>query len=255
MMVSLFKLQKILYMILEIAVTSLLSARRAEAGGADRVELCMELGVGGLTPSPGLLEEVLNALSIPVNVLIRPRSGDFTYTDYELQVMEQDIRYCKSVGCAGIVSGVLMDTHEIDQAATERLIEASGDLPFTFHRAFDWTSNFEQSIDTLLAMGVKTVLSSGQEPQVIAGLETLQRMQLRAGDALTVMPGGGVTPDNASIFAQAGFRALHASASQIEFSWSESFPFSFNSAKHINEQVRYESNTGRIQAIKRGCIL
>lgn len=237
-------------MLLEIAVTSLLSAKRAQEAGAGRIELCMELGVGGLTPSPGLLHEVLDQLTIPVNVLVRPRSGDFTYTDCELRVMERDIQYCVTAGCAGIVSGVLTDHHEIDAEATRRLIEASGSLPFTFHRGFDWTPQAEKSIDTLLELGVQTLLSSGQKPSAEQGMETLVAMQKRAGSDLTIMPGGGVSPENAPLFAQAGFRAIHASAGQAEFTWASPLPFPFNSPKHLDERVRYESSAERIRAIR-----
>lgn len=107
--------------------------------GADRIELCQELAIGGITPSYGLLKQVLDTLDIPVFVLIRPRSGNFTYSDAEFDIMKQNIQLCKDLGASGIVSGVLNIDNTIDIERTQELVELSKPLPFTFHRAFDWT--------------------------------------------------------------------------------------------------------------------
>jgi len=125
-------------MIVEVCANSLESALNAQKAGADRIELCAELAVGGLTPSFGLLQLVREHISIPVNILIRPRSGDFTYSHLEFEIMKKDIALCRELGFDGIVSGVLSKDFNLDYERTKELIEVSGPLQFTFHRAFDW---------------------------------------------------------------------------------------------------------------------
>jgi len=128
-------------MILEICANSYQSAVNAEIAGAHRIELCSEISVGGTTPSYGLLKKVMYSLSIPVQVLIRPRSGDFHYSNAEFDIMKENILQCKELGCAGIVSGVLHADYTIDKKRTTELIELSKPLCFTFHRAFDVVAN------------------------------------------------------------------------------------------------------------------
>jgi len=236
-------------MLLEIATHSLTSAKRAFAHGADRLELCAELGVGGLTPSPGLVEATLAEVSIPVYALIRPRSGDFHYTDDEIRTMEGDIRWCLERGCDGVVIGVLQRDGTIDQDATRRLKDAAQGKPVTFHRAFDWTPDPLRALDVLLELGVDTLLTSGQQPKAEAGLDRLVSWQQRVGEDLIIMPGSGIGPENASLFAKAGFRAIHASAARVDYEWSQPFPFSFNTPAMLDEQVRYETQGERVTRI------
>lgn len=236
-------------MLLEIATHSLTSAKRAFAKGADRLELCAELGVGGLTPSPGLVEATLAEVSIPVYALIRPRSGDFHFTADELTTMEHDLRWCLDRGCAGVVVGVLQRDRTIDVGATRRLIDAAAGKPVTFHRAFDWTPDPMQALDTLLELGVETLLTSGQKPKAEAGLDQLVAWQQRVGENLTIMPGSGIGPENAPLFADAGFRAIHASAARADYKWSHPFPFSFNTPAMLDEQIRYETQGDRVEGI------
>lgn len=236
-------------MLLEIATHSLTSARRAFANGADRLELCAELGVGGLTPSPGLVEATLAEVSIPVYALIRPRSGDFHFTADELITMEHDIRWCLQHGCCGVVIGVLQRDRTIDVDGTRRLIDAADGKPVTFHRAFDWTPDPLRALDTLLALGIPTVLTSGQQPRAEAAIDQLAAWQQRAGEDLTIMPGSGIGPENAPLFADAGFRAIHASAARVDYEWSHPFPFSFNTPAMLHEQVRYETQGERVEGI------
>ena len=129
----------------EVCVTSLASARIAEAAGADRLELCMELAVGGITPSPGLLRAVREAIRIPVHVLVRPRSGNFSYTEEEFAQMRWAIEYCRELGYEGIVTGCLAPDGGIDLPGMELLAEASGPCHLTFHRAFDRMSGWESA--------------------------------------------------------------------------------------------------------------
>ncbi len=197
-------------MLVEVCANSPESARAAELAGADRIELCSELAVGGLTPSQGLLEWVRQNIGIPVHVLIRPRSGDFNYSDAELDCMLRDIRTCVAMGFAGVVSGALLADRHIDTKATKRLKEAAGPCHFTFHRAFDRCTAPELALQTLEQLGVNTILSSGQSPDAFAGLPLLKRLH---GQARTcqLMPGGGINPDNAPFFKAAGFAAIHLS--------------------------------------------
>lgn len=234
---------------LEIAAASLTSARHAQVAGAHRIELCAELGVGGVTPSYGLITQVLEEIELPVHVLIRPRSGDFLYNDAELQTMERDIRFCVSEGCAGIVSGVLTKDLQIDEEATARLQEAAGEASFTFHRAFDWTADPLEAFDTLLELKVDTLLTSGQAPDAAAGLPILERLQERAGEHLVIMPGGGINPENAVMFRESGFPFIHASATMPIERLATKPPVPMNSARMLDETRLFESNVERIRDI------
>jgi len=202
-------------MLLEICASNYKSAINAQTAGAHRIELCTELAVGGLTPSYGLLKQVLKVLTIPVFVLIRPRSGNFTYSDTEFEIMKQDIQLCKELGCSGIVSGVLNKNNTIDVERTKQLIELSKPLPFTFHRAFDWTPNPLDALEQLIDLGAKRVLTSGQEPSAEKGIELLKQLNTKAKDRITILPGGGINIENSKMLKDIGFTELHASATSI----------------------------------------
>ncbi len=200
-------------MLLEICTNSFQSAKNAQDAGADRIELCSELTLGGLTPSYGLIEKVLQELTTPVFVLIRPRSGDFNYTSAEFDVMLRNIACCKKMGVQGIVSGILQKGFTIDQYRTEQLINASGDMQFTFHRAFDWVPNPVEGLEILTSLGVHRILTSGQQQTAIAGADLLKQLLKQANDRLIILPGGGINHTNVKTFIEAGFDEIHASAS------------------------------------------
>lgn len=202
-------------MLLEICANSIQSALNADAAGADRIELCSELSVGGITPSLGLVENVIRSVAIPVFVLVRPRSGDFCYSPEEFEIMKRDIDLFKGAGCSGIVSGVLQENHRIDVARTQELISLSAPLPFTFHRAFDCVPNPMAALEQLIGLGVHRILSSGSAATAEEGMEVLRRLQERAITNLIIMPGGGINPHNARKFKTAGFREIHSSASAL----------------------------------------
>jgi copper homeostasis protein len=202
-------------MLLEICANSFESAQNAEKAGADRIELCSELSVGGITPSYGLLKKVLNKLTIPVHVLIRPRSGDFTYTDEEFDIIKENINICKELGVAGIVTGVLQKDNSIDYVRTQELIELAKPLHFAFHRAFDCVPNPKEALQKLIDLGVETILTSGQQPKAAQGIVLLQELQNIAGDKLTILAGGSVNPNNVQKFKKAELKAVHASASIV----------------------------------------
>lgn len=205
-------------MIVEICANSFESARAAQQGGAHRIELCSELALGGITPSHGVLEKVLSELTIPVFVLIRPRSGDFCYTDDEMDVMLRDIAFAKAVGVQGIVSGVLHPDHQIDVKQTALLVAASKGMSFTFHRAFDWTPNAETSIETLIELGIDRVLTSGQHSSAELGFEKIKELLAISNGRLGILPGGGIHPENVLAFKEAGCKEVHASASSFRVS-------------------------------------
>ena len=199
----------------EICANSYESAINAEKAGADRIELCTELAVGGITPSYGLINKVIEDISIQVNVLIRPRSGDFSYSDAEFDIMKRDILFCKEQGCNSIVSGVLKNDNTIDIPRTKELIEFAKPLSFTFHRAFDWVENPRKSIEKLIELGVQRVLTSGQEISAVSGLKLLKIMHQQCGDRLIILPGGGIYEANIVQFKNAGFKEIHFSATKL----------------------------------------
>ncbi len=201
-------------MLVEVCANSLQSAVNAERAGADRIELCSELAVGGITPSYGLLKAVSEKISIPVRVLIRPRSGDFTYSDEELNIMKRDIAFCGELGFEGIVSGVLYSNFVFDENRSMELMEVANNLKFTFHRAFDWVQDPLRVLQWLEASGVDTILTSGQQKTAIEGMELLVDLHDKAS-VTTIMPGSGIRADNAHLFKESGFKAIHLSASRM----------------------------------------
>ncbi|MFK5972182.1 MAG: copper homeostasis protein CutC [Flavobacteriaceae bacterium] len=201
-------------MLVEVCANSLESALNAEKAGADRIELCSELAVGGITPSYGLLQSVKEKVSIPIHVLIRPRSGDFTYSDLEFDIMKRNIALCVNLGFEGIVSGVLHKDFTLDVERTRELIELSNGLNFTFHRAFDWVKDPKAVLAQLELLGVDCILSSGQGKSSVEGIKLLSELDERTMKCL-IMPGGGIRADNVHQFKKKGFSAIHLSGSKF----------------------------------------
>ena len=201
----------------EICVDSAEAALAAQAGGAQRVELCSDLIEGGLTPSHGTLEVARRHLSIGIMAMVRPRGGDFCYSDVEFDVMRQDLLALKALGANGIVFGILNPDGTIDRPRSEELIALARPLPVTFHRAFDMTRDPFDALETLVSLGVDRVLTSGQEPSVIEGLELITELQRRANGRIIVMPGGGITARNiARVVETAGVRELHFASLELQ---------------------------------------
>lgn len=199
-------------MILEVCTSNYQSALNAQKAGAHRIELCSELAVGGITPSYGLLKKTIQNLKIQVFVLIRPRSGNFTYSEAEFEIMKQDLQMCKDLGCHGIVSGVLNPDNTIDIERTKALVALAHPLPFTFHRAFDWTPDPYKALTALKALKVNRVLTSGQANTAENGISLLKELKKQAHNELLILPGSGINPKNVLIFKQAGFAEVHCSA-------------------------------------------
>ncbi|MBK8706086.1 MAG: copper homeostasis protein CutC [Saprospiraceae bacterium] len=198
---------------LEICCASYTSALAAQSGGADRIDLCMGLELDGLTPSAGALRKPREALQIPIFVLIRPRAGNFCYSEHEMEVMLEDIAQAKIMGADGIVCGALQADGQLHYEQTARLVAASAPLPFTFHRAFDVCTAPLEAIDQLAALGVSRILTSGGAPSAPAGAEALKQYIDYAGNRLRIMAGGGIRPDNlAGLMKIAPLQEVHSSA-------------------------------------------
>lgn len=200
-------------MILEIAANSVASALAAEQGGADRVELCTALELGGLTPSHAQIALARDRLRIPLYVLIRPRAGDFLYDDLEWETMQRDIEACAALGCDGVVLGVLDAEGNVDTPRCRALIAAAGKLGVTFHRAFDMSRDPVRALEDIIALGCERVLTSGAQASAVEGAALIRELVVQAGGRLAVMPGAGITAQNiAALAAATGAREFHASA-------------------------------------------
>lgn len=228
-------------MILEICASNYQSAIHAQEAGAHRIELCSELAVGGITPSYGLIKQVVENLTIPAYVLIRPRSGDFIYSDAEFEIMKQDIQICKDLGCQGIVSGVLNSDNTVDTERTLELIELSKPLPFTFHRGFDRTPNPFDALKVLMDLKVDRILTSGQATSAEKGILILNQLKELADGVLTILPGSGINPNNILIFKGAGFQEAHCSAVQSVKAQNASL-IPMNTPDFLNEGPEMASN-------------
>lgn len=198
-------------MTLEVCASTFESAVNAKNAGAHRIELCQNLAVGGLTPSKELLKKVMSDVVIPTFVLIRPRAGNFTYTDDEFEVMLDSIEFVKSFNCQGIVSGVLDGQNDIDQKRTSLLIEKSFPLPFTFHRAFDQINSPLSALELIRDIGANRILTSGQAGTAERGIGLLDQLKTFENADFNILPGGGITPTNARLFKEHGFKEIHAS--------------------------------------------
>ena len=181
---------------IEICLESVESVIAAEQGGADRVEFCSDLFEGGTTPSLGAFKTARKHTTIAMMVMIRPRGGDFCYSDLEFETMREDIRLFKEAGADGVVFGILNPDGTIDTKRSKELIALSRPMQVTFHRAFDMTPNAEEALETLIAMGVDRVLTSGQEASVMEGLPLLKKLVDQGRERIIVMPGAGISERN-----------------------------------------------------------
>jgi len=196
-------------MIIEVCAESYEYAVKAEKAGADRIELCKDLHLDGLTPNYESAKRTIDTLDIPVFILIRPRGGDFIYSDEEFELMKSDIVKFKEMGCRGIVSGVLNSDNSIDIKKTKELVELSRPLEFTFHRAFDKVKNPLNEIENLIELGIDRVLTSGQKDKAIDGLVLLEQLNSISKNRIKIMPGSGINKSNIVNFIN--FEEIHGS--------------------------------------------
>jgi copper homeostasis protein len=200
-------------MIFEICVDSVAGVRAAKASGAQRVELCADLLEGGVTPSLGMIRQARTVSGIDLNVMIRPRGGDFLFDEDEFAVMRADLETAKAEGANGVVIGLLTATGDIDVERTRDLVASARPLSVTFHRAFDVAAEPFKALETLIELGVERVLTSGQEASVLEGLPLIVELMKRAGDRIVIMPGGGITVRNIErIVSAARPREIHFAA-------------------------------------------
>jgi len=199
--------------ILEVCANSYTSALAAQNGGAKRVEFCDNLAEGGTTPSYGQIALAKRNLSIAVWPIIRPRGGDFLYSDLEFDLMIEDVKACKSLNCEGIVIGILKADGTIDKERCKVLIELAKPMPVAFHRAFDMSNDMEKALEDLIALGIVRVLSSGGATSAFSGMEQLAKLVKQANGRITIMPGAGINAENIQeLYTKTGATEFHASA-------------------------------------------
>ncbi len=203
--------------LLEICVDSYESARRASENGADRLELCGDLLVGGVSPSPFLIEQVVKSIPTPVNVLLRPRFGDFCFTAEEQAVLLKEIAFCREAGVNGVVIGALTPEGELDVPFLSKCMAQAGDLEVTLHRCFDVCRDGFGALETAADLGIQTILTSGQAATAPKGLEMLKALRRAAADRIHLMAGSGVCAANIPmLYQEAGIRHFHLSAKASE---------------------------------------
>ena len=183
---------------LEIACFDLESALLAQKTGADRVELCADMSVGGTTPTIGIIKQAREHLTIDLYVMIRPRGGNFVYSEAEFEQMKSEIETIKKLGVNGFVFGILNEDKTINIEQNKVLVELAKPFPCTFHRAFDAVSNYEKALEDIISCGFSTILTSGTFPNVMEGKEVLKQLVIQANNRIEIMPGGGLRSTNIS---------------------------------------------------------
>jgi len=238
--------------LIEACVDSVPSAVAAEAGGAGRVELCDNLIEGGTTPSAGAIEEAKARLRIPVFVMIRPRGGDFLYSDMEYAIMRRDIAHARALGADGVVLGLLLADGSPDLEKTRALVEAARPLPVTFHRAFDVCRDPQAALETLAGLGIARVLTSGQQATVPEGAELIATLVRQAGARIGILPGCGIDETNvAQVVERTGAREVHVrGTSPVRSGMAYRNPrVSFRSPVDGDDSVLDVTDTARIRSI------
>ena len=197
--------------LVEAAVETIEEALAAKRAGADRIELCANLGVGGTTPSAGLIASVVQQANHPVFVMIRPRGGDFVYAADEIDAMIEDIDRARPLGIAGIVTGALRSDGSVDVESMRRLMSPAAGLPVTFHRAFDVVANRTEALEQVIDLGASRVLTSGGAATALDGAVAIAMLVDQAGERLSIVAGGKIREQNArDVIARTGVREVHA---------------------------------------------
>lgn len=237
---------------LEVCANSLTSAMAAQMGGAIRVELCDNLAEGGTTPSYAQIALAKEMLEIEVWPIIRPRGGDFLYTDLEFRLMTEDVKLCRSLHCDGVVIGLLQADGTIDRERSAALIECAYPMPVAFHRAFDMSCNMQDALEVLISLGIVRVLSSGGAATALEGAAALAGLVQQAGDRITIMPGAGIHAGNIeTLIKQTGARQYHASA-KTSVPSKMSYRNTHAHMGSIADEYRYElTSTEKVEGIVR----
>ena len=198
--------------ILEVCVDSVCNALTAQSAGAHRIEFCANLPEGGTTPSPAQIEIARKKLQIKLYVIIRPRGGDFLYNDTEFEIMKSDIHFCGRTGCDGVVIGMLNSDGTVDKVRNAELIQIAQHygMGVTFHRAFDRCADLPEAMETIIELGCERILTSGGYDSAIEGAEIIHTLIEKAGERIIIMPGAGITPENATgLIQKTGAKEIH----------------------------------------------
>jgi copper homeostasis protein len=195
--------------IIEVCAFSLESCLAAEKGGAKRVELCASMYEGGTTPSAGLIKLVKQKTSLEIHAMIRPRGGDFCYSEEEILVMQEDIRMAKEFGCDGVVLGILQKDGKVNIAQTKAMVELAKPMQTTFHRAIDMTPDYAEALENIIETGCIRILTSGQKNTAMEGIEAIKDLVKQAAGRIEIMAGSGVNADNALSLIHTGVDAVH----------------------------------------------
>jgi len=218
--------------LLEISVESLEAAMAAERGGADRIELCGNLSIGGITPATELLRAVRAQLRIPIFSMVRPRAGDFVYSTGEFAEMKRSIAGAKESGADGVVLGILTSDRRVDVARTRELVQSAKPLPVTYHRAFDEADDLRQALEDVIASGAKRILTSGGTKSALEGAAVLADLIEAAGERIFIVPGAGI---NAANIRQV---APRTKAREFHSGLGTSLPYGSHEYKQFEEKVR-----------------
>lgn len=223
--------------LIEVVASTVHSCVEAEQGGAGRIELCSALGAAGITPSSGLLEVVKRHINIPVYVMIRPREGDFTYSQSEVEVMKREIDLLGASGADGFVFGALSEDGRIDTQLTRELVAHCGKIPVTFHRAIDCTPNLIEAVDQIATCGCERILTSGGKNSGPEGIDTILAMYDAVQGKIKIMPGGGIKLENFTRVFRPQLREYHLSGRIAKNSPMASTLFELNWAETARESV------------------
>lgn len=240
-------------LLIEACVDTVPSAIAAQAGGADRVELCDNLSEGGTTPSHGTIGMAVEHLTIPVFPLIRPRGGSFVYDDDEVEVMRRDVKHARWLGAHGVVVGALTADGAVDERAVRLLQDAAKDIPVTFHRAFDVCRDPVAALEALIGLGVARVLTSGQRATAWEGRTLIANLRRQAEGRITVLAGGGIDESNAAgLVRETGVSEIHVRGT-MPFREAVTFhehPVPFRRPTGEDEGTRFVTDPIRIGAIR-----
>ncbi|PYT77421.1 MAG: copper homeostasis protein CutC [Acidobacteria bacterium] len=218
--------------LLEISGDGVEKAAAAERGGADRIELCADLSVGGLTPAPELLRRAREKVHIPIYSMIRPRAGDFIYSDSEFSEMERSIGVARECGMDGVVLGILQKDRRIDIPRTRRIVDLARPLPVTFHRAFDECADLQKALEDVMQTGAARILTSGGAKTALQGAAKLAELAAAAREGILIFPGAGITPSNiAKVAEKTGAIEFHSGLGTV-------LPYSTSDYAAFESEVR-----------------
>jgi copper homeostasis protein len=238
-------MQKIIF---ELCAESIDACFAARAGGAHRIELCSTLSEGGVTPSYGLINKAIQYGGLPVHILLRPRGGDFVYTDAELDVMREDLAYLRELRVSGVVLGFLDSKNAVDIELTREFFSLAGPLEVTFNRAFDHAASQEQALEEIIACGCHRVLTSGGQYDVLQGMETLASLVKQAADRIDIAVGGGLRLHNAAEIAhKTGARHFHGSLRRPVTRFLDQSSINAPEDEGAHSETRFIVDSGDIQ--------